>query len=94
MSVSSKISSHQSVKSSENITSIDDLRNIALQKLRILESGFSKTDEFLEDIDAFCKITNTILNTLKVEISYLKLINKDIKIKFIEDANVIEGKKG
>jgi len=82
------------VKSSENITSIDDLRNIALQKLRILESGFSKTDEFLEDIDAFCKITNTILNTLKVEISYLKLINKDIKIKFIEDANVIEGKKG
>jgi hypothetical protein len=59
------------------------LRECALKRLRALEAG--KCDHaFHTDIDAFCKLSNNILHTLKVEIAYLKAIEKHGNVEFLE----------
>jgi hypothetical protein len=47
----------------------------------------------LDDIDAFCKVVNTVLNTLKVEMSYLKMIQNDHRINFINNNSKLIEKK-
>jgi hypothetical protein len=73
-------------ESSGNIKSISDLRECALKRLRALEAG-KCDDVFLTDIDSFCKLSNNILNTLKVEISYLKTIDRHESVDFLESRN-------
>lgn len=89
MSVGSKQSSTKHIDSSENITNITQVRECTLLQLRKLLAGHAD----LDDIDAFCKVVNTVLNTLKVEMSYLKMIQNDHRINFINNNSKLIEKK-
>jgi hypothetical protein len=59
------------------------LREAALRQLDTVISGKAELDY----VDSFCKVANTILDTLKVEINYLKASQKEDKnkITFIDN---------
>jgi len=87
MSTDSSQSSSISTKSKDNTKNIADLRELAIGKLHEVMLGHCDFD----DIDAFCSVMSTILETLKVEMAYLKLI-KDARgiqnIPFIEHNDI------
>lgn len=89
MSVSSKQSSMKSIDSSEDITNITQARESTLKQLNKVLRGNADLDE----VDAFCKVMNTVLNTLKVEMAYLKMIQNDHRINFISNNSKLIEKK-
>lgn len=88
MSASYEKSSHRSEQSNGNITTISEFRNAALQQLKNIMSG----DYDLDQVRAFCQMSNTVIGTLNVEISYLKSLQQSSnnKIPFITDSKLIE----
>ena len=57
-----------SIKSSERITDIVGLRNVALSLLKEVMDGVAEP----EKVKGFCSVANTVIGTLKVEIDFLK----------------------
>lgn len=58
----------KSTKSSEHITDIAGLRNVALDLLKEVMEGIAEP----EKVRGFCSVANTVIGTLKVEIDFLK----------------------
>jgi hypothetical protein len=71
MSLNSKDLSLISTKSNGNITSLSEMRGIAAALLNDLLDQTKETD--LRKVRAFCEVSNTIVNTLRVEIEFIKL---------------------
>ena len=66
---------------------LNDIRLKALENLELLKVG--KIDK--EYMDAFCKVSNLILYSLKVEIDYLAKAPNAIKsIDFIEGESLLK----
>ena len=64
------------------------MRNIALSQIKKIMAGSGD----LEEIKAFCQCSQIVLQSLKVEIDYLKAIRRDQTIAFIPDTHLIENK--
>lgn len=88
MSINSKVSSTQSTSSKDDIENTAGLRKVAIQKLKEIMAGTADLDE----VKAFCQVTNVILGTLKVEIDYLKVSRREQAIPFITETKLIEQK--